>query len=184
MPYNHFEHRHRFAVWAAARAAQRGFTDVETLRDAIESTTIRAFLEEKSNFDIDDTKFDSLHREWCNQIVTYLKNKELVKATYGRAAKLVAVYLKSMVVVAQVDCRLARVAHPPIDWVLLKNMASTTALPSKDKPTWRKTRWTKLSESDYFALLQSFRSVIPESSEWWRLEEYWTVTNLSDASAP
>jgi hypothetical protein len=39
-----FEHRHRFAVWAAARAAQRGFVTVEKLRDALEATDIVAFV--------------------------------------------------------------------------------------------------------------------------------------------
>jgi hypothetical protein len=29
-------HRHNFAVWAAARAAQRGFTTVENLKAALE----------------------------------------------------------------------------------------------------------------------------------------------------
>jgi hypothetical protein len=42
--YDVFEHRHRFAVWAAARAAQRGFVTVEKLRDALEATDIVAFV--------------------------------------------------------------------------------------------------------------------------------------------
>lgn len=33
--YSHFMQKHNFAVWASASAAQRGFTDVANLRDAI-----------------------------------------------------------------------------------------------------------------------------------------------------
>jgi len=42
MPYDLAEHRHRFAVWAAARAAQRGFTTVKNLRAALQAADIRA----------------------------------------------------------------------------------------------------------------------------------------------
>ena len=44
MSYDLSEHRHRFAIWAAARASQRGFTTVENLRNALESTDIQDVL--------------------------------------------------------------------------------------------------------------------------------------------
>lgn len=44
MHYDVFEHRHRFARWAAARAAQRGFATTETIVDALDATRIRDFV--------------------------------------------------------------------------------------------------------------------------------------------
>jgi hypothetical protein len=45
MPYDLVEHRHRFSVWAAARAAQRGLKGgrIEVLRDALEQSGVVEF---------------------------------------------------------------------------------------------------------------------------------------------
>ncbi len=66
--------------------------------------------------------------------------------TFGRAAKLVAVYLKAMVVVGQiVQTTLARVAHPPIDRMLLRNLARLGGPLRDAKLVFSMTNWTKLS---------------------------------------
>jgi hypothetical protein len=44
MAYDAFQHRHNFAVWASARAAQRGFTDVATLKEALDDCGIVEFV--------------------------------------------------------------------------------------------------------------------------------------------
>jgi hypothetical protein len=179
MSYDYFEHCHRFAVWASARAAQRGFTSVDNLRDALESTNIRACLLEPDFFDTNKYAFDVLHRQWCNTIVKFLLNKGIANATFGRAAKLVAIYLKSMVVVgAHSQTPLAAVAHPPIDRLLLQKLASAKI--SDHKSLWTKTSWTKLDEKGYYELLTTLRTVLHESEPWWMLEQYWTVTNDSN----
>jgi hypothetical protein len=108
MAYGLAEHRHRFAVWAAARAAQRGFTTVRNLRDALQATDIRAVLASPSTFEYSATQFDELHRQWCLSICASLADRGLSKekGTYGRAAKLVAVYLKAIVMMGdQCDSR-------------------------------------------------------------------------------
>ena len=43
MAYTEFQHQHNFSVWAGARAAQRGFTNVELLRDALEQCGVTEF---------------------------------------------------------------------------------------------------------------------------------------------
>lgn len=178
MPYDHFEHRHRFAVWAGARATQRNFTTVDNLRDALESTTVRGFLLEPASFDIDAQSFEEHHRKWCNAIVEFLSNRRIANATFGRAAKLIAVYLKAMVVIGvHSQSRLAAVAHPPIDRVFLQNLASSKDIRSPYKSNWRATSWTKLDESSYYELVSRLRSVVPDSEPWWKLEQYWTATN-------
>ncbi len=98
MSYDLSEHRHRFAVWAAARAAQRGFTTVGNLRAALESTDIRKSLALPETFQSSVAQFDKLHAGWCSAIQAFLNDRSIPNATYGRAAKLVAVYLKATVV--------------------------------------------------------------------------------------
>jgi hypothetical protein len=73
MPNDNFEHRHRFAVLAAARAAQRGFANVDTLRDALESTDIKVFVADPASLTVGQAKFDERHREWCRAIAENLE---------------------------------------------------------------------------------------------------------------
>lgn len=178
MPYTLFEHRHRFAVWAGARAAQRAFTSVENLRDALEATGIRAFLERPESLQVDGSIFETHHREWCTQIVEFLEERGVQNATFGRAAKLVAIYLKAMVVTGpHAETNLAAVAHPPIDRLLLQNLAASTNVQSSQKEGWSKIAWTRLEENEYYELIDQLRSTRVSGQPWWTLEEHWTVTN-------
>src|SRR5205809_717760 len=52
------EHRHRFSVWAAARATQRGLCDVVTLREALENCGVVAFLRGADLDAIGPSEFD------------------------------------------------------------------------------------------------------------------------------
>jgi hypothetical protein len=49
----HFEHRHRFAMWTGARAAQRELASTKILCGAIETTVLRKFLRDPASLDID-----------------------------------------------------------------------------------------------------------------------------------
>src|SRR5437660_689092 len=98
MEYDLAEHRHRFAVWAAARAAQRGFTTVSNLRAAVEDCGVREFLRTCDPESIDAEAFEQHHRAWCGKIISRLSDAGVKNPTYGRAAKLIGVYLKSMVI--------------------------------------------------------------------------------------
>jgi hypothetical protein len=103
MPYDMTEHRHRFAAWAAARAVQRGWgsSKTEKLRNAIESCGVREFVGSlESPHGVDERRFRELHRQWCCAVIESLTQQGVAAATFGRAAKLVAVYLKVMVVLA------------------------------------------------------------------------------------
>lgn len=176
--YTLFEHRHRFAVWAGARAAQRAFTSVENLRDALEATDVRAYLENPDSLQADAMVYKSNHRRWCNQIVEFLLERGVADATFGRAAKLVAVYFKAMVITGpHAHTSLAASAHPPVDRVLLQNLAGSPKIRSQHKRAWRAAAWTRLSETQYYELIDQIREILPHPEPWWKLEEYWTVTN-------
>jgi hypothetical protein len=170
-PYSAHEHRHNFAVWAAARATQRGFTTTDNLRKALESTGINDFLETPCG----EEAFDKWHRRWCNSICDHLATNNIDDATYGRAAKLVAVYLKSMVVLPNLASDEAAYVHPPVDRILLQNIAKDPGVSAEHSQTLRNTSWTQLDEQSYFDVLSILREVNGDRP-FWKLEEYWDVT--------
>ena len=69
MTYSHFIHRHKFAVWCAARAVQRKFAKTIFLRDALEKCGIVEFMEHYNGCDISPETFDKLHENWCEAIL-------------------------------------------------------------------------------------------------------------------
>lgn len=178
MPYELFTHRHNFAVWAAARAAQRGFTNVSNLRDALESSGIQRFLPDPDFTVIDCAHFDDLHRSWCRSICDFLNHRRLTNVTFGRAAKLVAIYLKSMVIASgSAYTSLGRCIHPPIDRRLLQALAENSSFDEQHRTVWRETNWTQLTEEDYYNLIRQLRATLPKEIPFWMLEEHWTVAD-------
>jgi len=184
MSYDLSEHRHRFAVWAAARAAQRGFTTVKNLRDALEATNIRSVLADPKTLQSLPADFDALHRRWCSDICACLSDRQVPQTTYGRAAKLVAVYLKATVIMGSgCDTPLGRSVHPPIDRILLQALASSNRITSPHKAAWRVISWTRLDVAAYEELVGQIRAVIPADAPFWMIEEYWEPSDLgADAS--
>ena len=169
-------HRHRFSVWAAARATQRGFCGVDILRTALECCEVAEFLKTANLDDINATGFDEFHRKWCQSIFDFLERAGISKVTFGRAAKLVSIYLKSVVVLGpDAGTALARVCHPPIDSILLRGLAASQ-LESEHKRNWAKTRWTNLNEEDYYELIRQLRQILGPAEPFSMLERYWDVT--------
>jgi hypothetical protein len=181
MPYELTEHRHRFAAWAAARGSQRNFTSVDKLRDALESCGVREFVSADPRCTMDDDSFRTLHREWCRAIVSHLSRAGVAKATFGRAAKLVGIYLKVMIVIGPAgDCDLARVAYPPIDAIILENVSRARELDSPHKRDWSKARWTQLTEDGYYVLVDQLRAVLGPTEPFWALERFWNANDESE----
>lgn len=181
MSYDLPEHRHRFAVWAAARASQRGFTTVGTLRDALQATDIRKVLAAPQNLHLSAAQFDALHRRWCSSICSSLSQRPIANVMYGRAAKLVAVYLKAIVIMGG-DCNssLGRNLHPPIDRILLHGLAKSGRITSPHKAAWRSINWTQLDRAAYEQLIGQLRGAIPEDAPFWTIEEYWEPSDTGD----
>lgn len=95
-------------------------------------------------------------------IIGYLESCD-VPASFGRAAKLIAIYLKGMVILTgNAETSQARVFHPPIDGILLRNMCKATDVQSAHKTSWRKLKWTALSEDEYYRLIDQLRMCIVE----------------------
>lgn len=175
MTYSDFQHKHNFSVWAGARAAQRGFTNVELLRDSLDQSGIKDFVKNISSIN-SPADFDESHKAWCNSICDYLDQKGVQNVTYGRAAKLVAVYLKAIVVLSDLQSIQSKFIHPPIDRILLQNISKKPGVSKENKKKLSSTNWTQLDVDEYFDILNILRGIInPEP--FWKIEEYWTVTN-------
>jgi len=176
MPYDEFTHKHNFSVWAAARAAQRGFTTVDNLKKALEGCGVVEYVRAKECSTDDWQQYDEMHKQWCESIITYLQENDVANVTYGRAAKLIAVYIKSMVVLSALGSSIAKVAHPPIDRILLQNLSKEKTINHPRKRAWSKISWTQLTKPHYFKLISELRDVVG-NEPFWKLEEHWTVTN-------
>jgi hypothetical protein len=71
--------------------------------------------------------FDDVHHTWCTALLNSLHSAGIDKASYGRAAKVIAVYLKSRIVLAgHHDTAFGKVIHPPFDGILLREIANRT----------------------------------------------------------
>lgn len=177
MSYDLFEHRHRFSVWAAARAAQRAFTTVDNLRDALQSTDIARFARDHATDFIDGAAFSNRHRTWCERISEYLFDAGVQNVSFGRAAKLVAVYLKSMIVIGpHANTALADVAHPPVDRLLLQALSRLESVPQEVRRTFRTTNWTELDDARYYELIDLIQTSVPNVRPFWHIEEHWLPT--------
>lgn len=174
MTYSHFQHRHNFAAWCAARAVQRGFAKTPILKEALEKSGVVEFIKEKTGEELSQENFDKLHEQWCDVI---LKNWEMASvkgASYGRAAKLVAVYIKSMIVVQTDGNKLSNIAHPPIDRILLQNISKDKTIRHPKKCDWKQINWTSLDKRAYIKLVSDFRQVF-EGKPFWAIEKYWII---------
>ncbi len=171
MTYDFNEYKHRFAVWAAARAVQRGFATTSLIRDAINSSGLRKFAETENP--VTQEQFDNLHHAWCEEIIKTINTKIITrigrgtKCSYGRAAKIVAIYLKtSVILVLGSNAEKSLIIHPPLDSILLAAIAKDpqyAALRSKN--------WTTLDETQYWEIVRLLRNHRLGFN--WKLEELW-----------
>jgi hypothetical protein len=117
--------------------------------------------------------FDKAHRRWCEQLLDNMEQAGVV-TSFGRAAKVVAVYVKTLVINGGYeDTPLARVAHPPIDAILLKTLAKQKIHSREHRSLWRRTAWTKLDADDYYAVIASLRSEELDRPAFWLIERFW-----------
>lgn len=175
MPYSIEEHRHRFAAWAASRAA-----NVINFRFKVEEgkkiIELSGLMEIGSHIDNlpHPNKFDEKHREWRYSVIKHAQNYQ--KAfTHGIAAKLINIYLKSIYVCGeQQDDFRVKAIHPPIDSVLLDALYTKNIGGLRDH--WqlaRQIRWSNLSSEQYEDLIRCIKKVIPEGVGLWFIEEHW-----------
>jgi hypothetical protein len=167
-------HQHRFAAWAACRAAS-----VKNCRFSVEQG--RTILEEcgfKANFSRPEHlpephAIDEEHRKWRADIVGAAKSREL-PFTHGVAAKLVNIYLKSRFVCGGHHAhKRVQNLHPPIDGVMLESLSELNI--GGNGKEWKqaaKTRWSKFGSEDYEQVIALIRQSL-KGNPLWKIEEYW-----------
>ncbi len=165
-------HRHRFAVWAAARAMQRGLAGgkLANLASATEDTS----RERRQCLRVDSqAAFDKAHRAWSEAFLEAMR-QHAPTMSYGHAAKFVNIYLKTVVVCGGGGPPgLAAIIHPPIDEMLLKALARDQAFDENHRSLWRDSRWTTFSYEDYIEVIASLRAEGLDQPGFWMVERYW-----------
>jgi len=159
-PYTIQEHRHRFAVWTAGRAVARDFTSAQYVEKAIKAAGLREAIETDRAFK-DQNAFDEWHCVRCKKILAYWEpfslntfeksktDKGVKSPSFGRAAKVIAIYLKTMIGLGEVDAHpMQKHMHPPIDRILLDNMRTELGYTIKELP-----KWTQLTDEQYADVL-------------------------------
>src|SRR5690625_3288143 len=153
--YSHFDYKHHFACWAAARAAQRGVQGMTTKKVSkwIGLTGLKNFVANLNEFSpITAENYDCQHLEWCRILETQ-------GISFGRAAKIVAVYIKAMLTTSnEAIASHCRHVHPPIDTQVLQALAKAKTLPYTSRSKYRSTSWTQLTELEYTNLIASIES--------------------------
>jgi hypothetical protein len=164
--YSFKRHLHNYSIWTAARAVQRSFTSTKKIKNAIDGSALQQFADDDKI--ITESDFEQFHRVCANRIINLLTQDDVSNATYGRAAKIIAIYLKTSVIIPNKgQCQRSNIIHPPIDGILLTALAADLGCTNiKFMP------WTQLTETDYWSLVSQIKA-IPRSFDW-RLEKYWT----------
>jgi len=177
--YDYKEHLHRYGVWTAARA-QRAFMTTAHIKQALDKIDLKreAF---GLSMDMDASAFDEWHVKICNNLQSELriistesyKPKKGKKVEFGRAAKIVNIYLKTTVVIPNCekdDCNLIQVIHPPIDAILLKCLANCERkILSKEQGL---ITWTNMKQEVYTSIIDKLREHFQQSSLW-KAEACW-----------
>jgi hypothetical protein len=163
-PYDFNEHKHRYAVWTAARAVQRKFTTTNNIAKAIDKSGLRRFSETDEVYTAD--QYDIEQHTWCTQLMKAFDEMG-VACSYGQAAKIVAIYLKTAVVLPGNGISPnALVIHPPIDSILIKSISDLPGLSHI-----KNERWTKFTKAKYIEVIDSIRAKFGRFD--WTLEEHW-----------
>lgn len=174
MPYTIEEHKHRFAAWAAGRAASVincRFT-VEQAKSILEEAGLYHIL---ANPDLlpspDET--DEAHKRWRENTIEVASRYGLI-FTHGVAAKLINIYFKAgLICGGDSDNARIQALHPPIDSVLLKALCDHDI--GENGVFWKqakKIRWSKFNSDQYQEVINHIRKSIP-NQPLWKIEQYW-----------
>ncbi|WP_343669085.1 hypothetical protein [Chitinophaga sp.] len=169
MPYTFNDHRHRYAIWTAARAVQRNFSvKIEDIKVAVENANLRGYVEGCSSSSRND--FDFFQKASAASIIDTLENKNIQNASYGRASKIIAVYLKTALVLCNnAACQKSEVIHPPLDRILLQKLSKEV----HGLQMLAKYNWTMLDSDNYWKIVELVRSKVGWFN--WRVEEFWEL---------
>ena len=169
------EHQHRLAAWAAGRAASvKGCRfKVKQARLMLEAAGFTAAFADPSKLP-KTANMDRVHRRWRLTIIKAAKTMGLT-FSHGVAAKLINCYLKIRFVCGGLhENKRVQCLHPPIDEVLLKELAwQDFGGFGREWEQFRQTRWSKFDSQTYQDVINHIRSSIPAGTPLWKIEMHW-----------
>lgn len=174
-PYDIVEHKHRYAAWAASRAASTKTCrfDVVTGKSIIEAVGLQQLLRDPLLLP-EPVHTDAVHARWREAAIAVAGDKGLTGFGHGVAAKLINVYLKGAFVCAGQELHPhVQALHPPIDSLLLEELYSHDV--GGLRKTWaraRKQRWSKFDAGQYQEVIDAIRSALA-GQPLWQVEAYW-----------
>jgi hypothetical protein len=196
------EHRHRFAIWTASAASRQGIKikgyKNELVKKAIDTITININAQEVTMRDITSNtiiqnkfcmNFDEYFTNVCNKYIESINgNYELeTDISFGKAAKAVSVYFKTMIVCGgNAESTFGEKLYPPIDRVLIESIWKNKQeffygnedLINRFKYASRNNdkvkSWSQLSQDEYQELVKILKEA-NNSGPLWKIEEYWSL---------
>jgi len=172
------DHKHNFAIWTSARAVQRNFTTTKIIGNAINNSNLQEEVIELIKSNVTSEKFDKWHNIIAERLIANFPMQDgKPNNLYGRVAKIIAIYIKTYHIFENPTSSLSKVAHPPIDRILLSNLFN------KNK-AWKifnvqKTAWTNIDRNKYFEIIDALRNIQSENNfeYFWMVEYFWNPTN-------
>lgn len=180
--YSIIDHKHVYAKWCAAAAYGRGLSGGgnSLAFQLIEASGLDKVIgPEQIGQDVDAWQIS-----FMKNIVTEAGSLKIDSFTFGRAQKLVNIYLKSVLVCGG-HHQHPRVAllHPPLDFELFKGLRSYLY---KNRATLAKarsafiaaqcanSRWTTFSEDDYVKHINAIK-LLMGGRPLYEVEEHWDI---------
>jgi len=175
MPYTIETHKHRLAAWAASRAASTSKLCRFKVKTGIDILENAGFTD---SFVVDHLpkpdEMDKHHKIWRSKIINEAKKQDLT-FTHGVAAKLINIYTKVRFVCGgHHDDKRVQSLHPPIDEVLLKELARKNIGEAKSEwKRFRNARWSKYDSETYEGVIKLIRNSLSKDRPLWEIEKYW-----------
>jgi len=175
MSYTINQHIHLFSSWAASRAAsvKNNRFKVEIGQQILSHSYIKGLVLNPDLLPPCQIEFNEAHKTWREEIIK-LSKKENMNFTHGVSAKLINIYLKSIIICGGFHNHInAKYIHPPIDSVLLKELASVNF--NNNGKFWRdanKIAWSNFDSNQYEEVIQEIKTGLG-NNPLWEIEMFW-----------
>jgi hypothetical protein len=139
---------------------------------ALEATNFQEQLVELYGSSPSEKTFDDWHTARVGELSKALTGQvtKPEQITYGRIAKIIAIYIKTVYVSQAPHAALSKVAHPPIDGILLKEVKEKN--PGHKYPPKLGSRWSTFDKEKYQQALGYLRKVNGDKA-FWEIEVFW-----------
>lgn len=170
--YAFLEHKHRFAAWCAATAASASPKCRFTVKQGFELLG-RIGMATKAQEQVwkQYQSFDDWHGKSCADLMGEAKSNGMKGFSYGVAAKMINCYIKAFYIG---DQEVLSVAHPPIDRLLLSELAKKDY--EGKRKIWYEYKnkgWSTFTKDHYSEVIKALRSSKELEAEMWKVERYW-----------